>query len=248
MWGARLLFPLLMLAGLFPRPAAAAMIGLGAPLGGTLAPGDTLDLEVTFDANGSAAGNLVANELYIEFSGLVPIPVSYALGSLYTPFVNDLVEINGPCADLGWCNHPLADPASPAHYMSLVSVFAPGAPVGPGGLFTLRFLPAPAATSWSLNLLGDDAFGLFWDPPPGTCDASDPNCEADQPLATFPFAIVTPNGLVPSGTARVNVSVTQVSRPVPEALTLSMLLFGIATLLGRRRRLRVCRMSAVQAS
>lgn len=208
------------------RPASADYIGLSSPVTGSLAAGQIVELTVSFDLNQSIATNLVGVELYVAFAGLAPVLGSYTVGSVFAPFAGDLLELDGACADLQACNAPDGDSASPSHYMSLMNLFAPATPSGPGTLFTLRFMTTGSGP-WSLNVLGDADFGLLWDPPPQACDPNDASCDPDPAIASFPFAIVSGAAPVAPGTARVGVDVTFDQTPptnVPEPT--SLILFG----------------------
>jgi hypothetical protein len=208
-------------------PISAAPVGLTTPLTGDSTGAKFVVLTAGFDLNGSA-GNLVGQELYVAFSGLTPVPGSYGLGSVFLPFEADLIETHGLCADL-FCGVPEDDPTSPATYLSLVSVFAPFRPSGPGTLFSLRFAVDPSASTWSLNLLGLEGSALLSD----ECDPADPGCVLD-PFA-MPFAIVAAGAAVPAGIARVEASVNVIARPVPEPATLVLCASGLLVFLARRR-------------
>ena len=66
----------------------------------------------------------------------------------------------------------------------------------------MQFAVAPGASAWSLNVFGDEDFGLLWDPTPDeVCDFEDPNCDPSVP--PIPFALVLPDDIVPDGLARV---------------------------------------------
>lgn len=216
---------LLLSAFAAPAPASAAFISLTTPVTGTHAPGELIELTVSFDNNQSIAQNLVGLELYIAFTGLSPVAGSYMLGDLLTPFAADLLTLDGACADTQACNAPDGDFASPTHYQSLVNAFAPATPTGPGTLFTLRFLTTGSGP-WSLNVLGDSEFGLLWDPPPQACDPSDLACDPDPSFASFPFAIVNGNTAVAPGTARVGVNVSTPPPPTAVPEPTALVLFG----------------------
>lgn len=206
-------------------PVSATPIGLASPLTGSTTSVTFVDLLVDLDLNG-AAPNVVGTELYVSFAGLQPVSGTYVLGSVFQPFASELIEVNGVCAAL-FCNFPAGDPVSPTTYLSSVNVFAPAQPTGPGGLFRLRFIPDPAATSWSLNLFADDGFGLLAD----RCDPADANCVLDP--AAIPFAVVSSPGNVPSGTAVVRVGAQVHTTSVPEPALTTLLLAGLAV--GARR-------------
>lgn len=216
------LLALVLAVSLVPSVVRAATIQLSSPLSGALSPGDVIDLTVSFDLNG-AAPNIVTHEFYVRFTGLVPDV--YAIGSVYDGLVDgvDFVEGHGVCdVDPVFCGVP---PSLAGDYQSLVAVLAPVAPTGPGSLFSLRFLAGPSATSWTIDVLGEDDLALI----------SDDGAFNFPPM---PFAIVTPDeaGDVGQGTARVQASVVQTSSlPVPEpsALVLTATAFGI--LLARHR-------------
>jgi hypothetical protein len=223
------------------RPASASFIGLDTPITGTLAPGQEIALTVSFDGNASIATNLVGVELYIAFTGLTPVLGSFSVGSVFAPYTADLLALDGPCADLQACNAPDGDFASPSHYMSLMNVFAPSTPSGPGTLFTLTFTTTGSGP-WSLNVLGDGEFGLLWDPPPQACDPNDLACDPDPSFASFPFAIVSGTTPVAPGTARVGVDTAFDAAPpvptVPEPASLILLGTGLCACAMRLRRRR----------
>jgi hypothetical protein len=204
-----------------PRSIEAAPISLETVLSGTAALGDIFELSVSFDLNGAAA-NLVGQELYIDLLGLSAIGGSYQLGSVYTDFTADLLTIDGDCADVG-CTDPTSTLGS--RYLSMVNAFSPAAPAGPGVLFTMQ-LNATGAP-WSLNLVGDSDFSMFSDP------------LLDGFISPIPFAIVTGNTAVPTGTASVHVNLRQVTphARVPEPSTMLLTLAGLVTAgVARRRR------------
>ncbi len=213
----------LAMLAVLPRSTAASPISLDSALSGTAFAGQLFELTASFSLNG-AASNLVGQELYIDFAGLSVVGGSYQLGSVYTPFGPDLLTLDGDCAVIG-CSDPGGPPSLGSRYLSLVSAFAPAAPTGPGALFTLQFLATGAP--WSLNLIGDSDYSLLSDP------------VLDGAIAPMPFAIVSGNTAVSSGTAVVSVNLTaqtEVAR-VPEPSTMLLTVMGLAfTGLATRRR------------
>jgi hypothetical protein len=228
---------------MLPRTASAAFVGLTAPVTGANVPGELVGLTVSFDPNGSAAANVVSMDLYVAFSGLTP--VGYTLGDIFTPYASDpsFFALNGVCADLLTCMYPDGTPDSASTYQAFASVPTPHAPTGPGTLFTMQFAVSPNASAWSLNVFGDQDFGLLWDPTPAeVCDFEDPNCDPSVP--PIPFALVLPDGSVPDGLSRVTVGVNAPPGPgdppgpvpVPEPATLMLLGAGLLAVAAHQRR------------
>jgi hypothetical protein len=206
---------------LLPRAASADVISLATPLAGTATVGDVYTLTVSFDPNGSLATNLVAMELYLGLTGFNPVAGSYQLGSIFTPFLTDLIALDGACADVG-CGQA-------ADYLAFTSVFAPFEPTGPGGLFSIELAAASAA--YALNLFGDDAFALFWDPPGD-----------DEVMAAVPFVIAAVGDTVAPGIARINISLTGPPPPtdpnpdpVPEPGSIALFATGLGAVAMRLR-------------
>lgn len=211
--------------------ARGATIALPTPLTGS-APASFVDLEVSFEPNGSTATNITGWELYVAFSGLEPMDASFALGSIFQPVAADVIELHGVCSSGAPCSEPPADAASSQQWVSLASVFTPHLPTGPGTLFTLRFAVIPGATEWSLDVFGEsadlgDACGassaLLWEHP------------ADGPCAIVPFLIVAEGNAVAEHTAIVAVAATARSpHVVPEPPFLLLISASLAALLARR--------------
>jgi hypothetical protein len=213
--------------------ARAGTISLATPLiGSSSAP--YVDLTVSFDPNGNISTNITGWELYVSFSGLTPVNPSYALGSLFQPFADDVYEEHGICGDGAPCSAPPADTASSQQWISLASVFAPHLPSGPGTLFTLRLAVDPGSPSWSLSLFGESA-GLG--DPCGTSSALLWDHETDGQCPIAPFLIVPEGSTVGAGTARVGVSAIAASpTPVPDQpSTLLLMTAAMAGLLTLRR-------------
>lgn len=209
--------------------AEAAPIYLVTPLTGSTAAGPFVDLTVSFDPNEHAATNITGWELYVDFTGLAPIDSSFSLGSIFTPFATDVIEMHGICADGAPCSAP-ADPLSAGQWVSLASVFAPHLPQGPGTLFNMRFAVVPETTDWTLTVFGESAdgapcgasSGLLWEHP------------VDGPCAISPFRIVPEGAAVEPGIATVGVSAAPVAS-APEPSTMVLMTVGIALGLARRR-------------
>lgn len=221
-----------LLAGVCAARADAATIALASPLTGFTAQ-PFVDLTVSFDDNGGQATNLTGWELYVAFQGLTPDETSFALGDVFQPFVSDVIELHGVCADGAPCSQPPSDPSSAGQWVSLASVFAPHLPHGPGTLFTMRFVADPSVPIWSIDVFGESASATDGC---GTSSALLWEDGTNGPCAIVPFSIVPLGATVAAGTAVVGVSVTRPApAPVSEPVTVVVVSAGLAALLTRRR-------------
>ena len=62
--------------------------------------------------------------------------------------------------------YPDGTPDSPSNVSGVRERSHAARPHGPGTLFTMQFAVSPGASAWSLNVFGDEDFGLLWDPTP----------------------------------------------------------------------------------
>jgi hypothetical protein len=213
--------------------ASAATITLAGPLTGSTAGVPFVDLTLSFDANGNPASNITGWELYLSFSGMSPIDSTFALGSVFTPFSADVIELHGVCTDGAPCSDAVADTASAQQFVSLASVFAPHLPTGPGSLFSLRFAVDPLASEWSVSVFGESAAATD---PCGVSSALLWEHPIDSTCAIAPFLIIPEGGAADVGVAKIGVAAVPAAVPVPEPAATALVSLGLLVFAARRRR------------
>ncbi len=199
-------------------PASGAVLSLaGGPSGGSVVAGLQIDLTVGLEPNGADTSRLVSHFLSVGLHGLVVQDGS--LGTVYdglAPFdgiSGDLLDSSFEidCSLPGACLPEIEAVPYASEWLSSAVLLPPAVTQGPGTLFTLRLTAAPGATTWALDVFGDEASALLIEPVP--CPLDDADCVATQ--SPVPFTIVRADAGVPTGTARVTVGLT-IRQPDPD--------------------------------
>lgn len=200
--------------------ASGAVISLtGGPLVGNVAPGMVLDVVVALDANGVTATNIVSHFVSLGVSGLERHG-AVAIGSVYDGFTmvdavgGELFDSGGEygCVPVGTCTPEVEAAGYEREYRSALALLPPALATPSGSLFAIRFHGASGAAVYRIDLFGESAAGVLWEPP-FACAPGDVDCGAQQ--EAVPFAIVrTGDTTTPVGTARLTVA-TRVTLPPP---------------------------------
>lgn len=174
-----LAFASLLVLAVLAVPAGADTIRLGTALTGSIAPGQSLELQVSFDPVDQSAPPLVSMDLYVRFTRLTVLSLSWA-DSMFESFepydpvedTGDLALATGLCGPEG--EGTCTDPGQEGDYqVNAVLVVPQVADSSRSRLFTLRFAPiGTAVTPWTLDVLGllDSTTGesaLYRDDPDG---------------------------------------------------------------------------------